>query len=190
MQKTFFNKSSELKAESCSDEDGGLSMGYSAPGEWALYTIDIEETGYYNIRPRISSARDELYQLSFGLELDAKPLTTFMQLGGTGGWSSWKTMDAKQVYLEKGEHKLKLYYLSDGININWLQFDYMKPHIISAQETEGAVVTVDKGQAVVGETISFTVTVNDSEKRVGRYKCYCRDKYNNGQEESRWVLLL
>lgn len=163
----FFNKSSELKAESCSDEDGGLSMGYSAPGEWALYTIDIEETGYYNIRPRISSARDELYQLSFGLELDAKPLTTFMQLGGTGGWSSWKTMDAKQVYLEKGEHKLKLYYLSDGININWLQFDYMKPHIISAQETEGAVVTVDKGQAVVGETISFTVTVNDSEKELG-----------------------
>lgn len=162
----FFRKSDALTPEECSDEDGGLSMGYSDSGEWALYTINVEESGYYHVNPRISSAKDELYQLSFGLELDGQPLTTFMQLGGTGGWDEWVTMDAQTIYLEKGEHKLRLYYLSDGININWLQFDYLEPHRVSVVKPDCVELVLDQEEAIQGDTVSFTMTIQDEKKEL------------------------
>lgn len=158
----YYSITSGLIVEDSKDEDGGKSLGMASNGQYVLYKVEVEETGYYQISPRIASARDSLYQLSFGLEDGGRPLVSFMQLGGTGGWNSWITMEPKTVYLEEGMHRLKLYYLSDGININWLQFDRVNEYQIHAEEKEGAKIVLKQTAAIPGENVSFTILEDEN----------------------------
>ncbi|WP_197068251.1 glycoside hydrolase family 3 C-terminal domain-containing protein [Candidatus Soleaferrea massiliensis] len=153
--------SSGLITENCTDEGGGLNVGSAAVGRYLLYNIDVEKDGYYEVSPRIASNRDSLYQMQFGIEVDGQPAASFMQLGGTGGWQNWITMDPQKVYLTAGSHKLKFYYNCDGLNINWLQFDYMAAHAVTAAPVEGTEVVFSQTEAVRGDTVTFSIHVTD-----------------------------
>ncbi|MDR0380387.1 MAG: glycoside hydrolase family 3 C-terminal domain-containing protein [Oscillospiraceae bacterium] len=157
-----------LIPEASSDVGGGYHLAYSGGGRYALYNVAVERAGYYSVTPRISSARDELVQLEFVLERNGMVLDSFMKLGGTGGWNNWIDMEPKTVYLPAGEAKLRLYYRTDGINLNWLAFNPVASYSVSVDgESDAVAIVPDRTESIAGQTVSFTVTPDDPRRDVG-----------------------
>ena len=57
--------------ENSSDADGnGYQVGFTSDDEWLIFTIDIQESGFYNIVTRYASTSSGI----FSLELDGIPI--------------------------------------------------------------------------------------------------------------------
>ncbi len=101
--------------EACSDTGGGYDVGWTAAGEWLLYTIDVTDSGDYQIGARVASAVSG-GALSF--TVDGKAVTGVMNVPNTGGWQNWVTLQSDSFALSTGPHQLKLLISSGQFNIN------------------------------------------------------------------------
>ena len=110
-----------IQAQSCSDDEGGLNVAWIEAKNYLLYRIHVEESGTYAISTRIASNASSLTQCSYQLEEDGHTIASFIH-GGTEGWQNWKSMSAKPTYLEAGTHTLRIFFNTDGINLNYLEF--------------------------------------------------------------------
>lgn len=113
--------SSTMRGENCGDTDGGQNLGYCDKGEYAIYNIEILESGYYDITARVSSGQDELVQSSFAMQIKGNTIASFTT-SGTGGWQKWVTKEGPRVYLEAGKYKIKVLMTTGGLNLNWFTF--------------------------------------------------------------------
>jgi hypothetical protein len=117
----FIYKSPSIQTQECEDGGGGLNVGWASAGDYLLYLIEIKKRGTYMVSPRIASNVSSLTQISYNLEVDGKVFASYVH-GGTGSWQSWESMPAKELYLEEGVHKLRVFFNSADININYLEF--------------------------------------------------------------------
>lgn len=108
--------------EACSDNNGGYDIGWTANNEWTLYTINVKDSGSYQIGARVSS---NLTSGSLHFEIDNNDVTGLMSVPNTGGWQTWTTLLSKQFNLTAGIHYLKFFVNSAGFNIN--KFDIYMP---------------------------------------------------------------
>ena len=113
--------SGTMRPENTSDEDGGRNLGYCDKGEYAIYNIEIQKSGYYDIAARISSGQDALGQYTFVMQIKGETFASFTT-GGTGGWQNWVTKEGPRVYLEAGKYKVKVLMTTGGLNLNWFEF--------------------------------------------------------------------
>lgn len=110
--------------ETCSDtRSNGYSVGYTKPGEWMKYTINVEKEGAYTIMIRYASSNATTL-LNF--ELDGVAITSDVKLSSTGGWYTWKTGRATDVILTEGTHVLKVITKAGGANLSYYTFSYSK----------------------------------------------------------------
>ncbi|MBJ6362662.1 carbohydrate-binding protein [Paenibacillus sp. MAHUQ-46] len=116
----FAAKSSGLNTETTSDEGGGLNVGWSAAGAWLEYNADVKEAGTYRVdfRVAVNAANASLrVKLADGTTAGTFQTTT------SGGWQSWKTASLENVVIPKaGKQKLRIEYVTGGLNFNWMQF--------------------------------------------------------------------
>lgn len=112
--------------EACTDAGGGYDLGWTVPGEWLEYSVNVAAAGDYALRARVAS---QDAGGTFRFELDGAPLanSTFT-IPNTGGWQTWNTLGPQTVTLPAGEHTLRLVYLTAGPgggvgNLNWFSFE-------------------------------------------------------------------
>ena len=106
--------------EPCADPDGPeYNIGWIEKDEWLKYTILVNKTDYYNLAFRVASANSAGL---IRLLVDEKPHSADLTIKSTGGWQTWKTTTMEDVYLSKGEHALKLDFLSGGFNMSEIEF--------------------------------------------------------------------
>jgi beta-glucosidase-like glycosyl hydrolase len=117
----IYMQSSTIQTQECEDRGRGLNIGWAAPGDYLLYRINVKKSGEYLLNPRIASSVSSLTQISYNIELDGEVVTSYVH-GGTGGWQNWESMDARKIYLEAGLHKLRIYFNSADVNVNYLEF--------------------------------------------------------------------
>jgi beta-glucosidase-like glycosyl hydrolase len=115
----YIYKTPDIRTQDCEDMGGGLNVGWAESGDYLMYRIDVKKSGYYRISPRIASNVSSLSQISYNLEVDGKVVASYLH-GGTGGWQNWQSMEAREVYLEEGVHKLRIYFKSADVNVNYL----------------------------------------------------------------------
>jgi hypothetical protein len=113
-----------------------LYLGWTVPGEWVRYTVDVRDTGKYTLNVMYTSNGAN----GFSLSLDNQELTGPLTLVTTHipddpipwrQWHHWNKMTAVTgVLLKKGLHILTL-YIREGGNMN---FDYLEfePGILSS----------------------------------------------------------
>ena len=110
--------------ENTTDVGGGQNIAYLDNGDYADYYIDVTEAGSYYVDYRTASQSESG---AVKLELIAPDGTaTFLhQLSfpSTGAWQNWITTRNK-VYLDQGEHQLRMTITAPLFNINWLEFTY------------------------------------------------------------------
>ncbi len=116
---TYYEKSSGVKAETCSDEGGGMALGYCEPGEWLTYKVNVKESGSYHLFARIASERSTG---AFQVLMDDEVIADFPAQPSTGGWQIWRTTDPIEVELTAGEHEMKILFTGSVLNLNWLEF--------------------------------------------------------------------
>jgi hypothetical protein len=98
--------------------DGGYNVGWTQPTEWMGYTVDAE-AGTYDVLSRIGSA---VADRQFKLTLDGEDLCT-IDVPNLGDWNAYTTVTNTNVNInESGEANLRIELITDGVNINWIEF--------------------------------------------------------------------
>jgi hypothetical protein len=107
------------------DVEGGLNLGYTNEGEWLMFTTQVEDAGLYAVDLRLSVNENNA---RYRLEADGSS-TDGYDLKNNGSWGDWRwyyevnsdTVSPK-LYLTKGTHKIKFYFMSGGFNFMALKF--------------------------------------------------------------------
>lgn len=103
------------------DIEGAGNLGYTASGEWLLYTLEIQDAGTYSIQ--ISGAGNGG---TFYLELDGEKITNDINIKSTSGWGDYQMNEPFEVDFPEGKHKLKFYMSNAAYNINYWTFTFVK----------------------------------------------------------------
>jgi hypothetical protein len=101
--------------------DSGLSNGYGVgwtnAGEWLEFSVNVTLPVCYRVDVRAATpVGGSLY-----LQQDGGAIGSTLAIPNTGGYGSWQTVPAG-VTLTQGLHRLRLTALSDGVNLDYLQF--------------------------------------------------------------------
>lgn len=102
-------------------EGDGSNVGYTDPGEWLLYTVEVVDEGNYLVEAQVATPGYG----SFHIEVDEVDVTGTIEVTPTGGWGSFEWVSSPEddltLNLTKGKHKIK-YYFEGGHNFKSLKF--------------------------------------------------------------------
>ncbi len=116
------------------DESGGYYVGWTEPGEWLEYTIEVEEAQKVQIL-LIVAAETEKGELV--LELDELPLTNHLFVPSTGSLDVYDTLMIEDLFLPQGIHKLKIGIVSGGVNLDRMEIESYDLFILTTPDLSG-----------------------------------------------------
>jgi hypothetical protein len=106
-----------------------LYVGWTVPGEWIKYTVNIKESRNYRVDVMYTSNGDG----SISLDLDGNEIAKNLKINSTHDdrdtvkwrqWHHWNRSDSlTTISLKKGIHVLTLHILTNGnMNLDYLEF--------------------------------------------------------------------
>ena len=117
-------------------ESNGFQVGFTDNDEWLQFTVNVLDSGFYNIVSRYASTSTGLLNLS----MDGFPITGNIVLYNTGSYSNFVNKLTSGIYLSEGLHKIKIKMVTGGYNLTRFTFDLMEetPEFsIQYAETQG-----------------------------------------------------
>jgi len=87
------------------DASGKFNLGWTRPGEWLIYTVDVRESGTYTIEMMVACDKRGG---QFRLEFNGVDKTGQVEVPDTGGWKNLKPFSKTGVKLEAGRYAMKL----------------------------------------------------------------------------------
>jgi fibronectin type 3 domain-containing protein len=106
-------RQTDVDIEDTADVGGGWDIGWTRPGEWLQYTVNVTATGTYTVELRVASPSTGG---AVRVEVDDVDVTGSWTVPNTGGWQVWDTMRRAGVNLTAGQHRLRLVFVSSGTN--------------------------------------------------------------------------
>jgi beta-glucosidase len=106
--------------EDTSAPGGAYDMGWTTPGQWFNYTVDVATAGTYTVAFRLSSP----YGITDALHIansSGTNLTGSVAVPNTGGYETWTTVDAS-ITLPAGEQTLTVDQDDNGWNFHFMTF--------------------------------------------------------------------
>ncbi len=119
----FFN--SGLTIETTTDQGGGSNIGYTDPGDYLDYLVNISETGNYKIEYR-SAGESATGTVKLQLINDTTADIQTVNLPSTGGWQTWATTVTNTI-LPQGRYLARILVQNSGFNLNWIKFSFVEP---------------------------------------------------------------
>ena len=103
--------------------DGVGNIGYVVNGEWLEYTVNIAQSGHYEIEIRTASAGKAG---NFHIEIDGVNKTGLVNINPTGNWAQYQptTFETSSIF-PSGEHVLRIYADLANFNFSQLKFTYI-----------------------------------------------------------------
>jgi hypothetical protein len=116
-------RNTDVDVETTADAGGGYDVGWTRPGEWLQYTVNVTADGLYDLMLRLASTGSGGV---LHLDADGVNATGPIQVPNTGGWESWSTVIVRQVPLRAGTRSLRLVFDNNGstsgvANVNRLE---------------------------------------------------------------------
>ncbi|MCH1484855.1 MAG: carbohydrate-binding protein [Flavobacteriaceae bacterium] len=102
-------------------ESNGFQVGFTDNDEWLQFTVNVLDSGFYNIVSRYASTSSGLLNLS----MDGFPITGNIILYNTGSYSNFVNKLTSGIYLSEGIHKIKIRMVTGGYNVTRFNFDLM-----------------------------------------------------------------
>jgi hypothetical protein len=103
----------------CKGEYGGYDVGWTIPGEWLNYSINVANGGLHTVSLRVAIGNYTKQTVHF--EIDHANVTGPLAIPDTGGWTKWRTITSSAFQLTPGPHILTLYFESADLNVNWIK---------------------------------------------------------------------
>lgn len=155
---TSGNSGNQLRTDDVDVEvsgEGGHNIGWVAAGEWLEYTVDVANSGTYDIDFRTAS-------LSNGgtihVEIDGEDVTGAVTLPVTGAWQTYQTTTKTGVSLSEGEHVMRLSLDASGFNLNWVKFT----SIVTNIPVTGVSTSPSSLSLAIGQTSPLSAVVSPS----------------------------
>lgn len=93
--------------------EGGYNIGWTAGGEWVIYTVDVQAAGVYTAQFRVASVGGGALQLEAGApSRDVRDIA----VPDTRGWQSWTTVGVP-IALAAGRQTITVRFLTAGVNL-------------------------------------------------------------------------
>ena len=106
-----YRKNTQVDIEKRGDASNGHGVGWISAGEWINYTVEVKESGTYDIK--IPVAAQKVGGL-FHLEIEGKDLTGPIRIPDTGSWTQLKTVTHKGLKLTKGSPVIRVVMDENG----------------------------------------------------------------------------
>lgn len=125
LQAEDYWEESGLSVENCFDVGGGQNLSYMNQGDYAKYLVHVGESGYYNIKARVSSSYNGgVFNIVLSDDSSDDTILNNFQVPNTGGWQSWQTIE-KEFELIEGSFELTMNVLGNEFNLNWMEFEFI-----------------------------------------------------------------
>jgi hypothetical protein len=92
-------------------DGGGAYVGWTHTGEWINYTVNAASAGSYTLQMRVAAAGNGGY---FHVEVDGQSVTGSMNIPNTGSWDTYTTLSKAGVWLNAGQHVVRVVMDSNG----------------------------------------------------------------------------
>ena len=89
----------------CSRVAAGITWGWTRPGEWLRYTVNVATAGTYALSVRVGNKGTGA---TFHVEVDGVNRTGTMVVPDTGDWQAWQTLSKTGISLTAGMHVVRL----------------------------------------------------------------------------------
>lgn len=103
------------------DIEGSYDIGWTANGEWLLYTLNVQDAGNYELTFTASGNGGTAH-----FELDGTDVTSLINIPSTSGWGDYQWVNPVKITFTQGLHKLKFYEDQASYNILSMRFTYVK----------------------------------------------------------------
>jgi hypothetical protein len=113
-------------------DTGSLYVGWTKPGEWIRYTVQVAKSGTYEISTQYTANGDGTISLQSDSDVETPPMliASTHDDRDTIAWRQWHHWNRNMIgklYLKKGVHSLKLNILTNGnLNLDYLEFKRVK----------------------------------------------------------------
>ncbi len=101
------------------DVEGSSNIGWTADGEWLLYTLDVKDGGIYTMDLKVSGNGGQIH-----FELDGVDVTGALSVGATGGWADFQYKVSCDIEFSQGRHKLKACMDRASYNLQCMRFTF------------------------------------------------------------------
>jgi len=105
----FRNADVDIEAAS----EGGYDVGWTAPGEWLNYTVNVASAGTYTVNLRVASPGGASMHVGFN---NASNVWNVVSIPNTGGWQNWTTVSFSAT-LGAGTQQLTILFDTGGMNL-------------------------------------------------------------------------
>jgi hypothetical protein len=146
-----FRPNEQVNAENCAE--GGYNFGFTSPGEWLEYTVNIAETGNYLIEVRYACGNAGISKIHF--EFNDVRLSDTIDLPSTGGWQTYVTTTS-YVQLTAGEQIMKFVIDEGGMNLNYFVFTKVPDQIVSVTDVN---LTPAESTITIGQKVQMNAEV-------------------------------
>ena len=106
-------RADDIGCVECGDAGGGFALRSLQAGEWARYTVDANNGGYFDLTARMAGDG------RFRLDIDGQ---TIADITASADSAAWHDVKVANVYLNPGESGLVLYVERPGFALNYLDF--------------------------------------------------------------------
>lgn len=90
---------------------GHYNLGWTRPGEWLVYTVDVRESGTYRLDTSVACKGPGG---TFRLEFDGEDRTGPIEIPDTGGWEHLKPLSREGLRLEAGRRAMRVVFERAG----------------------------------------------------------------------------
>ena len=111
-----FRTSEDVDIEGAGDAEGLYNVGWTEAGEWLNYDVN-SSVSQVDISVRVASATGTG---SMRIEIDGSDVTGSIAVPNTGGWQAYQTITVENVTITPGNHVMRVYFISPGINLNYV----------------------------------------------------------------------
>ena len=118
-------RNDNVDIESTKDTSGIYNIGWVDAGEFLTYSVDVMDAEKYDFEFRVASGVPSDGELSISMS-DSTIIAPF-QIASSGDWQVWNSIFIKEIALPKGQNKLKVNFLTNGLNLNYINVETHDP---------------------------------------------------------------
>jgi endonuclease/exonuclease/phosphatase family metal-dependent hydrolase len=96
--------------------EGAYDVGWTAPGEWLNYTVNVAAAGSYVVQLRVASPGGAAMHVGFNT---ASSVWKTVSIPATGGWQNWTTVTLTAT-LGAGAQQMTLLFDTGGMNLQYV----------------------------------------------------------------------
>ncbi|MDA9773738.1 cellulase family glycosylhydrolase [Saprospiraceae bacterium] len=157
----YRNDGVDLEQTQDSENELGIHIGWTNPGEWTKYTAEIQEAGVYDVLVRVAVGGfgSKLHFSSGGADIN-KP----HDLISTGGYQNFETQVISDVILSPEHNDITLHI--DGAGFNISSFEFVKTgesEDIETQFVSGITETSQQVKLYLNKALDTDSPVNLSD---------------------------